>query len=164
MNFLIRYGPSPGDTMDENGNIHAKLDNYFILPIKTNEVEEMFGTADTNATNPNKFMEILAITWRQIIERGCGHMLVGAYSSFRYTSNEEINSCGFNMYDFENNMTFAPDNYVPLYCVFNGGGTTLGIDYRNTSGPNDESIKPVIFNVDIGDETSLPDIIDPQKR
>jgi len=144
MNLLIRYGPAPGDTEDIMGRLHASFTGFFILPLSTKEINIIFGT------DPELLVNLIRQIWQQITttESNVGHILIGTYSCFEYITDGST-SCGFQIGTSIKGVPFIPKNYVPLYAVARNYRSTdyidLAIDYRNTKGPGDETIRPIIF-------------------
>lgn len=158
MNFIVRYGPAPEDTADANGVLHSTFTGFLILRPQPSEIAEVFGTDGTDGSDPEALVRLAAAAWAQLTGQGHGHMLIGACSGFEFVSAGGA-SCGFGPTgDDAGGYAYVPKDYVPLYAVARGrrpenapaeweaDHVDIGIDYRGTEGPGDETIQPVIFN------------------
>lgn len=157
MNLILRYGPAPGDTADAEGELHSAFTGFLLLQLQPDEATAMFGTDGTDAPDPGALVRLVAAAWTQITGQGHGHMLIGACSGFEYVVSGPP-SCGFTLGTTRGGYPFAPKDYVPLYAVARGrrpaglpenegpAHVDLGIDYRGTRGPGDETIRPGIFS------------------
>ena len=156
MNLIVRYGPAPEDTADADGILHSKFTGFLLLQLQPGEVAAMFGTDGIDGADPDALVRLAAAAWGQLTALGHGHMLIGACSGFEYMITGPP-SCGFTLGTTDGGYPFAPKDYVPLYAGARGrrpedqpenegpDHVDLGIDYRGTEGPGDESIRPVIF-------------------
>lgn len=166
MHILVRHGPAPGDTEDEDGEIHTKFTGFFMIDLAADDIAAMFGTDGSDGTNPGAFVDLVRKFWRKVVKPesengfGGGHLLVGACTGFEYITSGPA-ACGFQLGTTTGGMPFAPKNYVPLYAVARTRKPAghvdppgeepapphidLAIDYRDNDGPGDESIRPTVF-------------------
>ncbi|GFR90055.1 hypothetical protein ElyMa_002558100 [Elysia marginata] len=153
--LIFRYGPAPGDTADSEGRLCSGFTGFFFLQLQPDESVAIFGSVSASSV----LMRLAAAAWSWVVEQGHGHMLIGACSGFEYVASPGAPSCGFTLSTKEDNgCSFAPKGYVPLYAIARARASAdqlkngepeyvdLGIDYRGTRGPGDETIRPVVFN------------------
>ena len=168
MCLIVRYGPAPGDTADAGGALHSSFTGFLLLQLQRAEVTAVFGTDGSDAADAGALVRLAAATWTQLTALGHGHMLIGAYSGFKYVVTG-LPSCGFTLGTTGSGYPFIPKDYVPLYAVARGrrpedqpghGGpdyVDFGIDYRGSEGPGDERIRPVIFVADASTSPPPPE-------
>lgn len=165
LHVLVRYGPAPGDTEDTDGDLHAEFTGFLTVELKADDIAAMFGTDGTDGTDPESFVDLVRTFWRKVVkpesEGGfdAGHILVGICTGFKYA--ETPATCGFQTGSATGGMPFAPEGYVPLYAVARTKKPAdhvdppgeepapphidIAVDYRNNSGPGDETIRPTVF-------------------
>ena len=143
-NLIVRHGPSPGETEDAGGLLHATFTGFFTLVLSPEDARRLVGTDGTDAEDPEAFVALIRRIWARVTAPraggglGKGHILVGVFSSFDFAA---VPACGLQL----GASPFSLKNYVPLFAVARAPGVDLAVDYRGTRGPGDTAVRPVIF-------------------
>jgi hypothetical protein len=148
-NIIVRYGPAPGDTEDENGNINATFTGYFILNLSAVETARLF----TGTQNSSAFVNFVRTIWDQVTapknEGGydAGHILIGSFTDFAYLVKGSVPSCGF-VGATDSGVKYTLSGYAPLYAIARAkkGSQIIdyAVDYRAVT-PGDTNITPFTF-------------------
>ncbi len=140
---LVRHGPSPGSTENEEGLLDAVFDGHCVVPLGP-DAARLVGTDGADAADPPAFEAFVREVWERASAPppggpGAGHILVGACAGFRHHA--PPGGCG----RAPGALPYAPAGYVPLYAVARAtkageGYVDLAVDYRGGGEP-----RPVFF-------------------
>lgn len=148
MKIFVRYGPAPEDTADEVGALHSKFTGAVVLGLGHDDAAEL-------ASGSGALHTLAAETWGALSAEGHGHILIGACDAL-----EQLPTPGGCAMEAAGAapLPLLPRGYKPLFAVARarrpeglpaepGAPPTidLAIDYSNSSGPGDPSVRPFIF-------------------
>jgi hypothetical protein len=155
--LLVRVGPAPERTENPEDEPDAEFTDSFLVPLTEETAAELLDQG------PEPLYALAAELWRRVATDGFGHMLIGLSRGLEAVGGGGVpRGCGATLASEEApEIRYRPRGYAPVFAVARARRPAalppdeadapefldLSVDYRNSEGPGDTSVRPVVFDV-----------------